>query len=75
MKDIAVSLVVDGSFKNVIIPSNMLSELSVKLREEGKYFVHTSKDSYEVEGILVTAKGSKNGLMVLPNIHEKEETK
>ncbi len=70
MEDIAVSLIVDGSFKNVVIPKNMLSELSVKLREEGKYFVHTLKESYEVEGVVIMAKGSKDGLMVLPNVKD-----
>ncbi len=70
MENIAVSLIVEGSFKNVVISKEMLSELAVKLREEGKYFVHTLKGSYQVEGVVITAKGSKNGLMVLPNVWE-----
>jgi hypothetical protein len=64
MKNIAVSLIVDGAFKNVLIPSKMVNELAVKLREEGKYAVHTSKESYVAEGFVVIAKGSNKRLML-----------
>jgi hypothetical protein len=70
MENIAISLIVDGSMKNMIMPKNMLGELAVKLREEGKYMVHTSKESYEAEGFVVLAKGTKNGVMLLPNLND-----
>lgn len=70
MKNIAVTVIVQGSFKNVVIPKDMLSELALKLREEGKYFIHTTKESYEIEGVVIPAKGSKYRLMVLPDSDE-----
>lgn len=70
MENIAVSLIVDGSFKNVAISQDMLNELAIKLRKEGNCFVHTQKGSYEVEGIVITAKGMKNSLMVLQDLKD-----
>ncbi|GKU81220.1 hypothetical protein NCCP28_06160 [Niallia sp. NCCP-28] len=71
MNNIAVSLIVDGTFKNLLIPHEMVNELAVKLREEGKYFVHTLNDSYEVEGFVVIGKGSNKKMMVFAD-DEKE---
>ncbi len=70
MKNIAISLIVDGAFKNVLIPSDMVNELALNLRKVGKYTVHTSKESYEAEGFVVIAKGSNKKLMVFSD--EKE---
>ncbi|MGG3734496.1 hypothetical protein ABET14_04730 [Heyndrickxia coagulans] len=70
MENIAVSLIVDGGFKNVAISQDMLNELAIKLRKEGKCFVHTQKGSYEVEGIVITAKGVTNSLMVLQDLKD-----
>lgn len=71
MKNIAISLIVDGAFKNVLIPSEMVNELAVNLRKVGKYAVHTSKESYEAEGFVVIAKGLNKRLMVFAD-DEKE---
>lgn len=71
MKSIAVSLIVDGAFKNVLIPPELLNELATKLREEGKYTVYTSVDKYDVEGFLIIGKGSNKKLMVFAD-DEKE---
>lgn len=65
MKNIAVSLIVDGKFKNVLIPQEFVGELSVKLREEGKYAVHFADETVMAEGIVVLAIGSKQRVMVL----------
>ncbi|WP_437830556.1 hypothetical protein ACQRXC_03815 [Niallia taxi] len=69
--EIAVSLIVDGAFKNVLIQSEMVNELAHNLRKVGKYAVHTSKESYEAEGFVVIAKGSNKRLMVFAD-DEKE---
>ncbi|MCT2342620.1 hypothetical protein M4D71_00610 [Niallia taxi] len=70
MNCIAGSLIVDGAFKNVLIPPDMLNELATKLREEGKYTVYTSVDKYDVEGFLVIGKGSNKKLMVFADDKE-----
>jgi len=67
MGNVAVSLIVDGGFRRVLMTKEMLSELSVKLREKGKYPVHFADESVEAEGIVILAKGSKHSLMVIPN--------
>lgn len=71
MKNIAISLIVDGAFKNVLIPSDMVIELAHNLRKVGKYAVHTSKENYEAEGFVIIAKGSNKKLMVFSD-DEKE---
>lgn len=68
MENVAVALIVDGALRNVVMPKELLCALAVKLREEGKYMVHFAEESVEAEGIVVLAKGSKNGIMVLSNI-------
>lgn len=70
MANVAVSLIVEGSLKTVVMPNEMLSELAVKLREEGKCAVHTIDDSYQAEGFVVLGRGTKNGIMILPNIKD-----
>lgn len=70
MEHIGVSLIVDGNFKNGVMPKEMISDLAEMLRNEGKTMVHFAKESVEAEGIVILAKGSKHSLMVLPNVNE-----
>lgn len=64
---LAVSLIVDGSFNNVVISKELLSELSQTLREEGRCAVHLANKTLFAEGLVVLGKGSKNQVMVFPN--------
>lgn len=63
-KYLAVTLIVNGEFKNMRIPSEMVCELAEKLRNEGVCAVHTPKETYSCEGLLVVAKDSKNRFMI-----------
>lgn len=65
--NLAVSLIVDGSFNNVVISKEMLSELSQTLREEGKCTVYLANKTLIAEGLVILGKGSKNQVMVFPN--------
>lgn len=68
MDTVAVSLIVNGEFKTVVIPREMLGELAVKLREEGKYAVHFAEETVMAEGMVILAKGVNHQLMVFPNV-------
>jgi hypothetical protein len=46
----------------------LLIDLTVKLREEGKCPVIFADETVIAEGIIIMAKGTKNGIMVLPNV-------
>jgi hypothetical protein len=70
MKNVAVHLIVEGALMPVRISTNLLSDLSVKLREEGKCPVIFVDKTVIAEGIVVMAKGTKNGIMILPNIND-----
>jgi hypothetical protein len=72
MKNIAVSLVVDGGFKNVLMPPKLLGELALKLREEGKCTVVLMEETVIVEGFIVSAKDSKNSFMILNDIGKED---
>jgi flagellar motor component MotA len=67
MENVAVSLIVDGKFKNVVMPKGFISPLANKLREEGKYAVHFAEETVMAEGILILAKGVKHQFMIFPN--------
>jgi hypothetical protein len=73
MKNIAVSLVVDGGFKNVLMPPKLLGDLALKLRDEGKCTVVLVEEAIIVEGFVVSAKGSKNSFMVFDTESEGKE--
>jgi hypothetical protein len=68
MENVAVHLIVDGALKPVVIPKYLLIDLTVKLREEGKCPVIFADETVIAEGIIIMAKGTKNGIMVLPNV-------
>lgn len=68
MENIAVSLIVKGEFKNVVIPKILVSDLAVMLREEGKCSVHFADKTVTAEGMVILAKGEKLQVMVFPNI-------
>jgi hypothetical protein len=70
MKNVAIHLIVDGLLKPVIIPKELLSDLAVKLREEGVYPVQFAEETVIAEGFVVVAKGTKNGVMIFPNIND-----
>lgn len=67
MEEIAVSLIVKGEFKNVVIPKDLLAELAVTLRKDGKCPVHFADKTVMAEGIVILAKGEKLQVMVFPN--------
>lgn len=66
--NIGCYLISKGDFKEVVIPEELLSELCKNLREKGNEIAHFSFGSIEVDGVYIPAKGSKNTLMVLPDI-------
>ncbi|WP_223591089.1 hypothetical protein [Neobacillus bataviensis] len=69
MSNLAVSLIVNGEFTNSILISNeMLIEIAVNLREEGKCSVHFADEIVEAEGIVILANGFRHGIIMLPNI-------
>jgi hypothetical protein len=62
----------NGSIKTIIINKKFLVELSEKLRIEGVTPVHTSDDNgstktYNVQAIVLMAKGCKGHMMFIPN--------
>jgi hypothetical protein len=67
MENIAVSLIVKGEFKNVVIPKSLVGDLAVILREEGKCPVHFADKTVMAEGMVILAKGEKLQVMVFPN--------
>lgn len=67
---IAVSLVVDNGFKNVVMPNDLFLELAKELRERGETEVHFASESVMAKGMVVVAKGFKGCLTVLPNLEE-----
>jgi hypothetical protein len=67
MENIAVSLIVKGEFKNVVIPKSLVGDLAVMLREEGKCPVHFADKTIMTEGMVILAKGEKLQVMVFPN--------
>ena len=65
--NIGCYLISDGERKEAFIAEKMLLELVKSLRNNGKEWVHFKDNSIEVEGIYIPAKGSKTGLIILPN--------
>lgn len=67
MENIAVSLIVKGEFKNIVIPKSLVGDLAVMLRKEGKCPVHFENKTVMAEGMVILAKGEKLQVMVFPN--------
>lgn len=62
----------NGSFHNMVISSEFLSELGKMLRTEGITPIHTMNDSgnkhtYNAQAVVLMAKGCKGNMMFLPN--------
>lgn len=61
----------NGALKEALLPEELLLDLAKTLRIEGKEILHFNKgESIIVEGIFIPAKGTKHGIMALPNIGE-----
>lgn len=61
----------DGTLKEALFPEELLLDLAKTLRTEGKEILHLNNgESIMVEGIFIPAKGSKHGIMALPNIDD-----
>lgn len=63
-------LVTEGKFETAILPEELLTDLAKSLRTKGIETVHFAERSIEVEGVYVPSKGSKIGLMVIPNAED-----
>lgn len=63
----------DGALQEVLLPEELLLGLVKTLRTEGPEIVHLNKgESIMVEGIFIPAKGTKHGIMALPNINGED---
>lgn len=60
----------DGTIKEVLLPEELLVGLAKILRTKGKEEVHFKDESVMVEEIFIPAKGTKHGIMALPNMEE-----
>lgn len=59
----------DGALKEALLPEELLIGLVKSLRTEGPEIVHFDKsESVMVEGIFIPAKGTKHGIMALPDM-------
>lgn len=70
MKNVAVALIVNGSFQSVIMPQKLIGDLAEKFRTEGKTMVHFQDNSVEAEGILILAKNADHTTMILPKVSD-----
>lgn len=71
--NISCYLISNGEFVTASLPKDLLVELAVSLRQNGEEQVHFPDRSILVEGIYIPAKGTKNSLIVLPDIEDTEE--
>ena len=75
-KVVVVSLITNSSFRNCLLPNNLVLGLIEELRTEGPTQVHFTTESITVDGLIVLAKGANHSVMLLPHelggeIHDK----
>lgn len=63
----------DGTKNTMLIGKNMLSDLAGMLRSEGPTQLHTANRSIEVHAIILSAKGSKVNMLMLPEDGDSDE--
>lgn len=69
MKNIACALLkVDGTFKKILLPSEMALDLIKTLREKGSQYVRFPNEEILCEGVLILSKDAKHTIMALPSI-------
>lgn len=60
----------DGTLQQALLPEKLLLDLVKSLRAEGKQWIHFKEERLTIEGIFIPAKGTKHGIMALPNMRE-----